>query len=109
MCGIVGFTGRSSAAPFLLDGLQKLEYRGYDSAGIAVIDGGEIKTEKTVGRIKSLIENTENGKSISGSTGIGQPTAYRPLKTLTRISAKTKSLPLFITELSKTIRPLKGS
>ena len=71
MCGIVGFTGRSQAAPFLLDGLHKLEYRGYDSAGIAVINGGEIKAEKTVGRIKSLKKKTENGKTVPGNIGIG--------------------------------------
>ena len=71
MCGIVGFTGNSSAAPFLLDGLQKLEYRGYDSAGIAVFDGSQISTEKTVGRIKSLMDQTDNGKSVCGKIGIG--------------------------------------
>ena len=71
MCGIVGFTGRSPAAPFLLDGLHKLEYRGYDSAGIAVINGGEINAEKTVGRIKSLMKKTENGKTVPGTIGIG--------------------------------------
>lgn len=71
MCGIVGFTGISPAAPFLLDGLKKLEYRGYDSAGIALINNGEIKTEKTVGRIKSLMDKTEKGKTIAGNTGIG--------------------------------------
>jgi len=71
MCGIVGFTGKSNAAPFLLDGLSRLEYRGYDSAGIALLNNGEIKTEKTVGRIKSLIDKTENGKTVDGFLGIG--------------------------------------
>ncbi len=71
MCGIVGFTGVSPAAPFLLEGLSKLEYRGYDSAGIAVSKDGDIKTQKTVGRIKSLIEKTENGKTVDGTLGIG--------------------------------------
>ncbi|MCQ2450971.1 MAG: glutamine--fructose-6-phosphate transaminase (isomerizing) [Clostridia bacterium] len=71
MCGIVGFTGNNKAAPFLLEGLKKLEYRGYDSAGIAVLSGDKIKTEKTVGRIKSLMEKTDNGKTVDGNIGIG--------------------------------------
>ncbi len=71
MCGIVGFTGNTKAAPFLLEGLKKLEYRGYDSAGIAVLSGDKIKTEKTVGRIKSLMEKTDNGKTVDGNIGIG--------------------------------------
>ena len=62
MCGIVGFTGRHQAAPILLDGLSKLEYRGYDSAGIAVRDG-EKETEiiKAKGRLKVLAEKTNGG------------------------------------------------
>ncbi len=71
MCGIVGFTGNYPAAPFLLDGLSKLEYRGYDSAGIAVLNGGSISVDKTVGRIKSLCEKTDNGKLLVGNIGIG--------------------------------------
>lgn len=71
MCGIVGFTGNKSAAPILLDGLEKLEYRGYDSAGIAVINGKEISTAKTVERIKSLFLKTDNGSKIPGNIGIG--------------------------------------
>lgn len=71
MCGIVGFTGIRQAAPFLLDGLQRLEYRGYDSAGIAVFDKGELKIEKTVERIKSLYDITADGKKTVGTTGIG--------------------------------------
>ena len=61
MCGIVGYTGHLQAAPILLDGLSKLEYRGYDSAGLAVRDG-EKKTEivKAKGRLKSLAEKTDN-------------------------------------------------
>ncbi len=71
MCGIVGFAGNSPAAPFLLDGLKRLEYRGYDSAGIAVLDGGNIADSKTVGRIKALAEKTDDGNSVKGFTGIG--------------------------------------
>ena len=65
MCGIVGFTGDMQAAPILLDGLSKLEYRGYDSAGIAVRDG-EKETEviKAKGRLKVLAEKTNGGESV---------------------------------------------
>lgn len=54
MCGIVGYIGTEQAAPIILDGLSKLEYRGYDSAGIAVFDGEKIITQKAVGRLKIL-------------------------------------------------------
>ena len=72
MCGIVGFTGVQQAAPILLDGLSKLEYRGYDSAGIAVRNG-ENATEvvKAKGRLKALAEKTDNGATVLGSCGIG--------------------------------------
>lgn len=72
MCGIVGFTGRHQAAPILLDGLSKLEYRGYDSAGIAVRDGEkDIEIIKAKGRLKVLLEKTNAGESVSGMCGIG--------------------------------------
>lgn len=71
MCGIVGFVGKKAAAPILLDGLERLEYRGYDSAGIAVVQGGKIATFKTVERISALKAATENGEAIAGSIGIG--------------------------------------
>ncbi len=71
MCGIVGYTGRSDAAPILLDGLKKLEYRGYDSAGIAVLAGGEIRMVKTSGMIKNLCEKTCDGAALPGFVGIG--------------------------------------
>ncbi|MCF0129273.1 MAG: hypothetical protein HUJ70_11900, partial [Pseudobutyrivibrio sp.] len=58
MCGIVGYVGKSPAAPVLLDGLAKLEYRGYDSAGMAVYDGDKITFEKAMGRLKVLSEKT---------------------------------------------------
>ena len=72
MCGIVGFTGDLQAAPILLDGLSKLEYRGHDSAGIAVRDG-EKETEviKAKGRLKVLSEKTNGGESVPGTCGIG--------------------------------------
>ena len=71
MCGIVGYIGDNQAAPILLDGLAKLEYRGYDSAGIAVFDGKEIKMEKVMGRLKVLEELTHGGATMEGTAGIG--------------------------------------
>ena len=72
MCGIVGYTGMHSAAPVLLDGLSKLEYRGYDSAGIAVRDGEkQAEVIKAKGRLKKLIEKTNGGDSVPGTCGIG--------------------------------------
>ena len=71
MCGIVGYIGTHQAAPVLLDGLAKLEYRGYDSAGIAVYDGEKIQMEKAVGRLKVLEELTQDGATLPGTVGIG--------------------------------------
>ena len=72
MCGIVGFIGKHQAAPILLEGLSKLEYRGYDSAGIAVRDGSnKAEVVKAVGRLKNLEEKTDNGQSVVGCCGIG--------------------------------------
>ena len=72
MCGIVGFTGNRQAAPILLDGLEKLEYRGYDSAGIAVRDGDHpVEVVKAKGRLRVLAEKTNDGESLLGCCGIG--------------------------------------
>lgn len=71
MCGIVGFVGNEKAAPVLLDGLERLEYRGYDSAGIAVINDGVFTIDKTVERIKTLKDMTGNGQNVAGTIGIG--------------------------------------
>ena len=71
MCGIVGFTGKQNAAPILLDGLKKLEYRGYDSAGIAVMNDHRISVSKVTGRIANLCEKTQDGSGVPGMTGIG--------------------------------------
>jgi glucosamine--fructose-6-phosphate aminotransferase (isomerizing) len=71
MCGIVGLTGKLAAAPVLLQGLERLEYRGYDSAGIAVLHDGAIRVEKVSGRIAKLCEKTGNGALVPGAAGIG--------------------------------------
>ena len=71
MCGIVGYTGKRQAAPILLEGLKKVEYRGYDSAGIAVEKHGAISVSKVSGRIANLCEKTKNGDLVSGCSGIG--------------------------------------
>ena len=72
MCGIVGFTGTQQAAPILLSGLSKLEYRGYDSAGIAVRDGDKLaEVVKAKGRLGNLAEKTDEGRALRGTCGIG--------------------------------------
>ena len=72
MCGIVAYNGQKQAAPILLEGLEKLEYRGYDSAGLAVRDGeGDIEVVRAKGRLKVLAEKTNDGKSLKGNCGIG--------------------------------------
>jgi glucosamine--fructose-6-phosphate aminotransferase (isomerizing) len=73
MCGIVGFTGNAQAAPILLDGLSKLEYRGYDSAGIAVKaeDSDRVEVVKVKGRLQELVNKTNGGQAVRGNCGIG--------------------------------------
>ena len=71
MCGIVGYTGPQQAAPVLLEGLKKLEYRGYDSAGVAVNERGGIHMVKSAGMIRNLCEKTHDGSVFSGTSGIG--------------------------------------
>ena len=71
MCGIIGYIGEKQAAPILLEGLSKLEYRGYDSAGIAVFSGDKIDVKKSRGRLSVLSEMTDGGKSVTGTAGIG--------------------------------------
>lgn len=71
MCGIVGYIGKHAAAPVILEGLSKLEYRGYDSAGMAVFDGERIQIRKSAGRLKVLEELTHGGATMPGNIGIG--------------------------------------
>lgn len=71
MCGIVGYAGNSQAAPLLIKGLEKLEYRGYDSSGIAIMNDKTINLVKAKGRLKNLADKTDNGNSVAGTLGIG--------------------------------------
>ena len=71
MCGIVGYVGKKQAVPILIDGLKKLEYRGYDSAGVAVMDSGSIKVKKSKGRLSVLEEKLKDGEPLNGVMGIG--------------------------------------
>ncbi len=71
MCGIIGYTGGRPAATLLIDGLKRLEYRGYDSSGIAVLDGDKLTTVKTVGKIAELDKKANGGKDVIGTVGIG--------------------------------------
>ncbi|MBR2529437.1 MAG: glutamine--fructose-6-phosphate aminotransferase, partial [Lachnospiraceae bacterium] len=72
MCGIVGYVGDAQAAPVLLGGLAKLEYRGYDSAGLAVRDGDNpAVVVKTIGKLNNLVEKTDEGRALPGTCGIG--------------------------------------
>ncbi len=104
MCGIVGFVGKQSAAPILLKGLQQLEYRGYDSAGIAVMSEDRIRVEKVSGRITRLCEKTENGAAVPGSIGIGH-TRWATHGAPTRTCPTTGALPSYTTGSLKIIWP----
>ena len=93
MCGIVGFTGAHQAAPILLDGLARLEYRGYDSAGLAVRDGTKLaEVVKATGKLRNLAVKTDNGAALAGTCGIAH-TENRVRPTRTHMSAETAPAP----------------
>ena len=71
MCGIVGYVGTQQAAPLLLEGLRRLEYRGYDSSGVAVCGADGLQVRKAKGRLQALADLTEEGRTLPGTTGIG--------------------------------------
>jgi glutamine---fructose-6-phosphate transaminase (isomerizing) len=71
MCGIVGYVGSDEALPVLLDGMRKLEYRGYDSAGVAIVAGGEISIQRRAGQLQELVDAVEGNGELTGSLGIG--------------------------------------
>src|SRR4026208_1527498 len=70
MCGIVGYVGPKQASPILIEGLRRMEYRGYDSAGVAVINGDGIKVRKTAGKLAALVENLQT-EAPQGTIGVG--------------------------------------
>ena len=81
MCGIIGYIGEDNAVPILIEGLKRLEYRGYDSAGIAIINNAQLAIRKAVGKLKNLEEVVAND-SPTGTIGIGHTrwaTAPRPI------------------------------
>ena len=87
MCGIVGYIGAQDAAPILLEGLGRLEYRGYDSAGVAVVGRSGLKIRKSQGRVADLAAGSAGavqGRARASGTRAGPPTASRPRRTPTR-------------------------
>ena len=71
MCGIIGYVGKKAASPILLEGLRRLEYRGYDSAGVAVLDDGELLVRKKKGRIDEGLARLLKSEPVAGNLGIG--------------------------------------
>ena len=87
MCGIVGYTGTKQAAPILLHGLEKLEYRGYDSAGICVFEGGDLKVAKAKGRLQALVDLTDGGAALQILRAYGDTAGHAALETWTPAQA----------------------
>ena len=103
MCGIVGYVGPKDCSEVLVNALTKLEYRGYDSAGIAVFDNGEIKTVKTKGKLQDLKDKLAEVGTPKGHVGIGHT------RWATHIHTAVQGLQSFTTVLLKTIWSLKTS
>src|SRR5216110_1653571 len=106
MCGIVGYVGNKRVVPVIIDGLKRLEYRGYDSAGIAVCGNGEgLQIRRAEGKLRNL-EEVIRLKPLDGTYGIGHtrglPTAALPKRTRIRTATVLDELWLYITALSKT-------
>ena len=105
MCGIVGYVGTQQAAPLLLEGLRRLEYRGYDSAGMAVCGPNGLRVQKAKGRLQALADLTDEGKTMPGVIGIGHTRWATPTTpTPTRRSARAAASPWCTTASSKTTR-----
>ena len=106
MCGIVGYVGTQQAAPLLLEGLRRLEYRGYDSAGMAVCGPDSLRVQKAKGRLQALADLTDEGKTMPGVIGIGHTrwaTHGEPNDTNAH-PARAAASPWCTTALSKTTR-----
>ncbi len=101
MCGIVGFTGRREASPVLLEGLRRLEYRGYDSAGMVTGTGNELHLRKKAGRLAELAKHLDRAPGprlpTASATRAGPRTAARPTATPTRTSTRPATSPSFTT------------
>ena len=103
MCGIIGYVGRQEAAPILLEGLERMEYRGYDSTGMAVCGDGVLRVCKKKGRVQVLREMSHDGADLPGTLGIGHtrwatvPWMFFPPSTM---SDRTCSRPLALTTFS---------
>jgi len=108
MCGIVGYVGRNEAVPILLDGLRRLEYRGYDSAGVALMHAGELEVTRSTDRLAGLETKLERSTAMPSLlarapvTRVGRRTDRLRKRTPTRTRAWTAKLPSFITGSSKT-------
>ncbi len=97
MCGIIGYIGKQQATPILIEGLRRLEYRGYDSAGVAVLQNRELSTRKKKGKIDEGLAKLVQTHPIYGQVGmghtVGPPTAHPPTRTPTRTSTSPANSP----------------
>ena len=105
MCGIVGYLGQRDATPIVLEGLKKLEYRGYNSAGLALLGDGRIELRRSVGKLDGLervVQREPPGAPSESATPAGPPTASLPRRTVTRTSTAAPRSSSSTTESSKT-------